>query len=304
MKAFGGNTQKQMVLIATLGSEPQVVTAAYDLLLQQGFSPSLVKILHTTGGDPKVDRAVKDLRRELKTCLAANLETSFHPLKTPGGQYLGDVDSPEAVQVYFQALYRLVWQEKRAGRQVHLSIAGGRKTMAVYGMAVAQLLFDEADSLWHLFSGGDFLSSRRMHPLPGDVVRLVQIPVIPWSSITPVLSNLKDVDDPYRALERVNRLQLHEKYESARVFVLGQLTPAERRVAACLAQEGLSDAAIAERLFISPRTVEQHLRSAYAKAELHWQLEKVTRSQLITLLQYYFSTRIGEIPDGRRSQTG
>jgi hypothetical protein len=56
--------------------------------------------------------------------------------------------------------------------QVHLSIAGGRKTMAVFGMTAAQLLFDEHDRLWHLFSGGEFLVSKRLYPQPGDEVRL------------------------------------------------------------------------------------------------------------------------------------
>jgi len=42
-----------------------------------------------------------------------------------------------------RTVYRVVLAEKRVGRIVRLSIAGGRKTMAAYGMIVAQLLFDD-----------------------------------------------------------------------------------------------------------------------------------------------------------------
>ncbi len=300
MKTHGGKTQKQITLIATLGSEPQVVTTAYDLLVEKGLSLSKLIILHTSGGERKVDQAVEVLRRELPAYAPDLLEVKFQPLQSPSGIDLKDIDSPGSVQSYFRMLYQLVWQEKRSEKSVHLCIAGGRKTMAVYGMSVAQLLFDETDYLWHLFSSGEFLSSKRMHPAYGDEVRLVRIPVISWSSITPVLTGLRDVEDPYLALERIKDLQLKEKYEAARIFVLGQLTPAERRVVGLLVEEGLSDIEIAERLVVSPRTVEQHLRSAYHKAEMHWETGKVTRSQLIAFLQYFFSTQIREIPDDER----
>jgi DNA-binding NarL/FixJ family response regulator len=45
------------------------------------------------------------------------------------------------------------------------------------------------------------------------------------------------------------------------------LTPREVEVLRLVAQ-GLTDAAVGERLFISPRTVSQHLRSIYAKLDL------------------------------------
>jgi CRISPR-associated protein Csx14 len=65
---------------------------------------------------------------------------------------VSDVVTEEETATLMRTLYRVVLAEKRAGRVVHLSIAGGRKTMAAYGMAVAQTLFDDSDQVWHLHS--------------------------------------------------------------------------------------------------------------------------------------------------------
>ena len=80
---------------------------------------------------------------------------------------------------------------------------------------------------------------------------------------------------------------------------LGSLTPGERRVVRLLVQEGLSDVDIADRLSLSPRTVEQHLRTAYSKAAAHWDLMDVTRTHLIALLNLYFTLELRETPDDR-----
>ena len=48
---------------------------------------------------------------------------------------------------------------------------------------------------------------------------------------------------------------------------LGALTPAERRVAD-LAASGATNREIARRLYLSPKTIEMHLRSAYRKLDL------------------------------------
>ena len=57
-----------------------------------------------------------------------------------------------------------------------------------------------------------------------------------------------------------------------------ELTPQERQVAQ-LARDGLSNSEIAARLFLSPRTIEWHLRHVYSKLEIR------TRRQLASALQ-------------------
>jgi DNA-binding CsgD family transcriptional regulator len=168
-------------------------------------------------------------------------------------------------------------------------------------MAVAQMLFDEADCLWHLHSSGDFLHSKRLHPLPGDQAHLIAIPVVWWSPVSPALLELGDVEDPFRAVERLRLLRLDETMEQSRAFVLGSLSPAEERAVSLLVREGLSDAEIAGRLVISPRTVEHHLREAYRKAALHWGAGDINRAQLVALLNFYYKLR--ENPHDRREKS-
>ena len=159
-------------------------------------------------------------------------------------------------------------------------------------LVTAQILFDDQDQLWYLHSSGEFLTSKRMHPRPGDEVALVPIPVILWSRISPAFSRVHQTADPFTALKEVEALQIKEKMEICRAFVLGSLSTAEERAVRLLVLRGLSDQEIGERLCLSPRTVEQHLRSAYLKAADHWELENVTRTQLVSLLNIYYATEI------------
>jgi len=63
---------------------------------------------------------------------------------------------------------------------------------------------------------------------------------------------------------RIELLATGEKVRKRTVETADELTPQEVQ-AARLAAGGLSNAEIGARLFLSPRTVEWHLRKAYAK---------------------------------------
>lgn len=160
----------ESVLVATLGSEPQVVTLVLDRLGSKGIVVSEVVVVHTEG--KPVQEALKLLTTDLARGNHAHLRVV--PIRSGSGT-ITDVQSEEDVAALLRTLYRTILAEKRAGRQVHLSIAGGRKPMAVYGMVVAQLLFDEQDRVWHLLTENWGPGKERvMHWKPGDKVSEVE----------------------------------------------------------------------------------------------------------------------------------
>lgn len=276
----------QQVLIATLGTEPQVVTLALDLLLTKGYAIAEVVVLHTAG--EVVRPALAALAREFAHPGACG----YRPVPVEGeGGPVADIVTEADVAALLRTLYRVVLAEKRAGRLVHLSIAGGRKPMAVYGMVVAQLLFDEDDRVWHLLSEGWQPGDERvMHLRPGDRVWLVPVPVLRWSSISPVLTELALWEDPWEALQAQRAMRREEEQRRKAEFVERWLTPAEREVVrlVCL---GLNNAAIGRRLGKAESTVANQLTSVYAK--LHeWRSFRtdvpVSRTVLVQELAGYF----------------
>lgn len=278
-------------LIATLGTKPQVVTTAADLLLREGCLLTEVVVLHTASPDGALTPALTTLQNEFISHPAyQSIALHLKPIPGPMGT-LADVSTQAEAEAAFRAIYRAVLDAKRAGQAVQLSIVGGRKVLAVYGMATAQLLFDDDDGLWYVTVGGKFLAEGRLHPEADDEAKLVRVPVLRWSAVSPVLTDLSQVDDPFEAASRQRALKLREQLEEARAFVLGSLSGAEQPVVELLVREGLSDIEIGQRLSLSPRTVEHHLREAYRKAAARWELPAVNRTQLVMLLNLYYQTR-------------
>jgi len=250
-------------LIATLGTEPQVVTLALQALVDRGEPIHEVVVVHTASHEPRIADAVR------------RLDTAFvedRRLMPWQGHYrrifirgqTGPVDDMLAEEDFgatLAVLYRLVRDTKQAGCRIHLNVSGGRKLMTLCGATVAQLLFDQDDRLWYLQSSPELIDARSLWASDPGQVALVPIPLLRWSPAPPILTDLALADDPVAALT-----WQHERLAAARRrFLTDMLTPAERKVAEAAIRTGATDAELATMLHKSPRTIGHQLMTVYGK---------------------------------------
>ncbi|MCX8024649.1 MAG: CRISPR-associated ring nuclease, partial [Thermanaerothrix sp.] len=89
-------------LIATLGTEPQVVTAGLDLLLDRHEPVSRVEVIHT-GGNAAIEQAVETLRTAFaQPPYVGRITLNLTPIQDRHGHIISDVETPNAIQWAFQ----------------------------------------------------------------------------------------------------------------------------------------------------------------------------------------------------------
>ena len=257
------------VLISTLGTEPQVVTLALHALenLSSPVWVSEVWVVHTSPTDPAIRDSLKRLEQAFEEePRLSRYQLRTFPITSSKGRKFADLENPQAVKATFQTLFSVIREAKERGFRVHLSVAGGRKPMAVFGIVAAQLLFDDQDRAWHLLSSKSLVESRALFPeRREDWAKLVPIPIIPWSDVDPILTLIAREEDPFEAADLVKALKERRRRYTLQLFVKGYLSPAERRVLRVVVERGGTIAEIAKVLGKKPRTVEHQIQSIYRK---------------------------------------
>jgi len=298
---------RREVLIATLGTEPEVVTVTLDLLLERGHNIQEVVVIHTSPSHPKIRKALERLDAEFPdgTSYAyAGIPCHYRKLELQvKGRPIADITTEEEAGAVFTTIYREVREQKKKGSLVHLCFAGGRKSMAVYGMATAQLLFNADDRLWHLFSSKEFEEMNLMHPSTPEDARLVPIPHLPYKALSIPLAALLVTDDPIQAIEEQRKLIHMEEVRKQREFIEEKLSPQERRIVETIMEEMLvhhhspTNEEIGRKMYLSPHTVANVLTRIYEKLHLFLGLPddvKVDRALLVALFSSYFAEKFRE----------
>ncbi|MBX3055859.1 MAG: hypothetical protein KF770_05235 [Anaerolineae bacterium] len=290
--------QRPVVYVATLGNAPQVVTLGLDHLLPQHRFVE-VCVIHT---DDALDQAaprmkfgnmhetVKQLDREFLNprsrpaapgekvwqvdYRAGERYTQFtyrrvliqRPEQSPGQLMtltpVQDVETERNAQAAFRTIFRTVQGYKEQRAIIHFNLSGGRKSMSVFAMAAAQILFTPGDKLWHVVSRYDFMDTKTMHDA-GENSRLVPIPFISVSALNPVLGLLISSNDPYDVVQaQENYLHLMDLQRKEKF--LRELDFDERQILMGVAQ-GLNNEEIGNRLKkrLSGKTVANKLTTIY-----------------------------------------
>lgn len=255
-------------MVATLGSEPQVITLSVEVMVRNmGLLLDKLIVIHTSTANPTIDLAVRKLKEELvetKALLGREIEVLFEPVMM-GGALVEDFKSEEDIMALMGTMYKVMVDLKRKAYQVHLLISGGRKVMGNVGVVLAQLLMEEGDKVWYLISDDRVLFSKSFH-LGGTEtgeVRLISVPIVHWYTLPSALRGLLIYDDPKAALAKQEEIRKNE-YKSKVERFLKNLTPAEREVVSLMAK-GLSSKQIAAKLHKSDSTVCNQLKSVYQK---------------------------------------
>lgn len=173
-----------------------------------------------------------------------------------------DIETESNSQAAFCTIFQVVRRYKSQRATIHFNIAGGRKSMSVFGMAAAQLLFTPGDHLWHLVSRNEFEKTQAMHD-DGVYSSLVPIPFISLSAINPMLGMLISSNDPYDIVQvQENYLQLIDLQRKERF--LRTLDHDEYQILVGVAQ-GLGNEEIGKRLKkqLAGKTVANKLTTIY-----------------------------------------
>ena len=187
--------------IATLGLQPQVITRGLDSLLS--IEPGIERgiIIHTRSYRSHPDWPPFETFQRYIEAHYATIDWQWIPIQEESQEPLADVDTPDSAELAFKIIFNTTKNLKREGFRLHNLIAGGRKSIIVYSMVSAQLIFDVEDKLWHIFSDDEHNRGLNTRPHPPPTVQLVEIPILHLAGLMPMVRELiLHSDDPTRAL--------------------------------------------------------------------------------------------------------
>lgn len=176
-------TSHKKILLSVTGMSPAVVTETlYALVTEKGFIPNEIRVITTLQGKNKVLNALCGIeggRKEKKGALEEFIEdygekygfstihfdeSCIEVIKDSEEQLLSDIRSPEENALAADQIVGLVGKLCHdSDTQLHVSIAGGRKTMGFFMGYALSLYGREQDSLSHVLVSPNFENLRSFY---------------------------------------------------------------------------------------------------------------------------------------------
>jgi len=278
-------------LIASLGGQPQIITFTLDLLLALGERIDQVVVVYL-GGSPRYARAYRRLAGEFAGDKYAGRPCHLRGLAVRAGNTpLAEARTPLEVEAVRAAFYGLLAELKGQGQRIHLSLSGGRRIMALTGLAAAMQHLTPADRIWHLYTPPELtqaaLEGQILHAAgkpESEAPSLIAVPFVPWAAYFPGLRPL--LDQPAQAgpalafgwQDPADRERCRQVWQA--------LTPRQQDVLRRLAA-GDSREQAALRLGIRITTLDTHRKAILARCAQAWEAEPGRRIDLQFVRQQF-----------------
>lgn len=272
--------------MCTLGGQPQVATLTLDLLLARGEEITQVVVVFMAS-NPRYQQAYQRLLAEFSGDRYAG-----RPMRLRGipirllDSPIAEARSPTEVDAVWQTFAALLADLKANAQQVHLSLSGGRRILALLASSVAMLHFTTSDHAWHIYTPPEVTElmqdGRLLHAPPGADVRLIEVPLTPWATYFP---GLRDVLGTSPIQARSARLGWLDETDRARCQQVWEALSARQRdtLRALCAYETREQAAAA--LNLSVDTLDSHKTEIFRHCRLAWERDK--RPDLAFLRRYF-----------------
>ncbi len=267
------------VCVATLGSQPQIVTLALDALLIRGYPLTELIVIHLTQHGPHYQAALQRLAALFVDDHYCGQPLRFRMLPILIGQRpVADVQSEAAVDAASTAIQRLLQQLKAQHATIHLCATGGRRVLSMLATAAALQHFDQHDRVWHLYSSDAVRAAThrgaQMHYPDAAEVALLRIPVPTLGAgfgALPAAPAVVGTPPP--------------EYERCRE-VLTRISPRQCEVLQAVAR-GLSPQEVAAALSVEVSTVYSHQKVIFQECINVWGLPPEQRANARWLREHF-----------------
>jgi CRISPR-associated protein Csx14 len=278
------------LLIAALGGQPQIVTFTLDLLLRRGESIEGVYTVFP-GGNGRYIAAHRKLEAEFakEPYRHRGIRYHAHSLTALQGRPLLDIRDEATLDRVWKEISMLIGEMRQRGHQLHISLTGGRRAIALMLFSAAMLYCTTNDRIWHIYTQPQVLAKvkngARMHVAPEEGVRLLSVPFAPWGAYFPGIKAILGLG-PQQILALQSQWADEATYRRCHQ-VWERLSAKQKEVLKALVTHPTRRAA-AEALNLALSTVDTHREAIIATCREVWPEEKVDLRFVRRVFQGFF----------------